>query len=312
MVVLDVKNLTKQFGSAAAGFIAVNNISFDIKEGEVVGLLGPNGAGKTTTIQMLLGITAPTAGSIAYFGKDFFEHKQYCLQHLNYTSAFNTLQGRTTLYENLLVFSHLYQIEHPEKKIQELVEYFEMTDLLHKRYWDLSAGQRTRTNFIKALLNNPKIILMDEPTASLDPDIADKTLSLIEDLRKNRNLSILFTSHNMAEVTRICDRVIFLDHGNIVAQDTPLGLTKTIETAEIKLTFDTGGKELIQEYAVEHKLIHTFKSDHVVVIQAGEKEIPKIIFGISKKGVWMTDIEIQKPTLEDVFLHIARGKSHVH
>jgi ABC-2 type transport system ATP-binding protein len=211
MSVLSVSRLTKRFGPPTGGFTAVNEISFEMKEGEVLGLLGPNGAGKTTTIQMLLGITTPTEGTITYFGRDFFRNKPDCLQRINYTSAFNTLQGRTTVWENLLVFSNLYQISDPEKKIMELIEYFEMSDLLHKRYWDLSAGQRTRTNFMKALLNDPQIILMDEPTASLDPDIADKTLTLIEQLRKDRKLSILFTSHNMPEVTRICDRVIFLD-----------------------------------------------------------------------------------------------------
>ncbi len=309
MNILSVSHLTKKFNLPTGGFTAVNNISFELKEGEILGLLGPNGAGKTTTIQMLLGIIIPTAGSIHYFAKDFFRHRQYCLGKINYASAFNTLQGRTTVMENLLVFSELYAVADPKKKILELLEYFEMTALANERYWDLSSGERTRINLIKSLLNDPQLILMDEPTASLDPDIADKTMSLIEKLKKDKRMSILFTSHNMAEVTRICDRVIFLDRGDIVAQDTPLGLTKSIKKTELQLTFDTG-KDLIQQYVTEHSLKHNFINGHVVVIQTAEKQIPKVIFGISKKGVWMTDIEVRKPTLEDVFLQIARGKPH--
>lgn len=301
MVVLSVSNLTKRFGE----FTAVNSISFDIKEGEAVGLLGPNGAGKTTTIQMLLGITTPTAGTINYFDKDFFLHKQYCLQRINFASAFNTLQGRISVRENLLVFAHLYQVPNPKKKIDELVDYFEIRDLLDTRYWDLSTGQRTRANIVKSLINNPQIILMDEPTASLDPDIADKTLSLIEMLKKDRKISILYTSHNMAEVTRVCDNVVFLDRGKIVAYDTPFGLTKKIQSAKLTLTFD-GTKIPVEEYLKENNLKYAFMKDHVVTIITEEKLIPKIIFGISKKEVWMTDIEVQKPTLEDVFLQIAR------
>lgn len=308
MAILSVSNLTKRFGSSSSGFTAVDDISFDIKEGEVLGLLGPNGAGKTTTIQMLLGITTPTAGTISYFEKDFFRHRAYCLQRINFASAFNTLQGRTTVLENLLVFAGLYQVENPRKKIEELVEYFEMKDLLNSRYWDLSTGQRTRANIVKALINDPQIILMDEPTASLDPDIADKTLSLIEKLKEDRKISILYTSHNMAEVTRVCDKVIFLDRGCIVAHDTPFELTKKIQSAQLTLTFD-GTKIPVETYLKENNLDYKFVKDHVVEIITEEKQIPKIIFGISKKEVWMTDIDVQKPTLEDVFLQIARGHS---
>ena len=173
MDILKVKNLTKKFNK----FTAVDNISFDLKEGEILGLLGPNGAGKTTTIQMLLGITTPTTGTIHYFDKDFFKHSQYCLSRLNFTSAFNNLQGRNSVWENLQVFANLYNVENYIPKIKKLINRFEMEDFVYKRYFDLSTGQKTRANFIKALINDPKIILMDEPTASLDPDIADKTLT---------------------------------------------------------------------------------------------------------------------------------------
>ena len=303
MAVLQVKNLTKRFGS----FTAVDSISFELREGEVLGLLGPNGAGKTTTIQILLGITTPNSGEIRYFEKDFSQNRQDCLQMINYTSAFNTLQSRTSVWENVLVFANLYLIDEPKKKIMELVEYFEIKDLLDSQYKYLSSGEKTRVNFIKALLNDPKIILMDEPTASLDPDIADKTLSLIEQIKKNKKISILYTSHNMNEIDRICDRVIFLSQGKIVAEDTPLNLTKKIETTTLRLTFDKG-KKIIEKYLIANKQEFEFSKDNIVIIKTKEKLVPKLIFGISSEGIWMTDIEIQKPTLEDVFLQISRNK----
>ncbi len=233
MKILQVKNLKKQFGS----FTAVNDISFDLKEGEILGLLGPNGAGKTTTIQMLLGTITPSAGSINYFGKSFAENQQECLQLINFASAFNTLQGRITVWENLLVFALLYQIKNPEEKIKKLSFDFEIREQLSNKYHDLSSGQQTRVNIVKSLLNDPKIILMDEPTASLDPDIADKLLSFIEKLRNEHKISILYTSHNMMEVTRICDRVVFLDKGKRVEEDTPEGLMKKMDKPSLEHVF---------------------------------------------------------------------------
>ena len=300
--ILEVENLVKNYGS----FRAVDNISFTVPKKKVIGLLGPNGAGKTTTIQILLGITLLNGGVIKYFGKDFIKHKQYCLQRINFASAFNTLQGRISVWENLLVFAYLYEMRKPEKKITELAQYFEITDLLPQRYWDLSTGQKTRVNIIKSLLNDPELILMDEPTASLDPDIADKTLSLIEKLRQSRELSILFTSHDMNEVTRICDEVIFLDHGKIVAQDTPLGLTKRIPTAKLRIVFD-GERDKVEGYLKREEQIYEFLNKNTISISTEERQIPKIIFGLSNTDIWITDIEVKKPTLEDVFLQIARG-----
>ncbi len=301
--ILEVHDLVKNYGS----FRAVDGISFAIPKGKIVGLLGPNGAGKTTTIQMLLGITLTNGGNIKYFDKDFSTHREYCLQRINFTSAFNTLLGRISVYENLLVFTMLYQVSHPKEKIQKLMEYFEIPGLSSELYQNLSAGQKTRVNLVKSLLNDPELILMDEPTASLDPDIADKTLTLIEKLKQERNLAILYTSHNMNEITRICDEVIFLESGKIVAQDTPINLTRRISSSTIRLTFDKD-KKILEQYLKEHSQEFSFLDDHAVVITTQEKLIPKILFGISKTGIYVFDIEIQKPTLEDVFLQIARKK----
>jgi ABC-2 type transport system ATP-binding protein len=305
--IIEVDHLTKHFGS----FRAVNGISFSVPRGKVIGFLGPNGAGKTTTIHMLLGITTPTGGKISFFGQEFTKHKQQILGRINFTSAFNTLQGRITVWENLIVFAYLYGVKDPKKKVVDYLNYFGIPDLLHKRYMDLSSGQQTRVNLIKSLINDPEVILMDEPTASLDPDIRDKVLSLIEKLKKERNLTILYTSHNMEEITRICDEVIFLDHGKIVAQDTPLGLTKRITSATLRLIIEDK-KNILPQYL--HKIHRPFSLEekNIYTFTMEEKDIPTLIFDISKVGVWITDIEVIKPTLEDVFLQIARKGSYEH
>lgn len=301
--VLEVISLTKKYGS----FTAVDNISFSLERGKILGFLGPNGAGKTTTIQMLLGISSTTSGTITYFGKDFFRNRQQVLQKINFASAYNTLQGRITVRENLLVFGRLYNVKNVDKKISELSGYFEIEDILDQRFWDLSAGQKTRVNIVKALLNDPELLLLDEPTASLDPDIADKVLSFIEKLREDKKLSILYTSHNMEEVTRICDEVIILNHGKIVAHDTPLQLTKRIDAAQLKLTFE-GDKKRVEKYLSEKDQKFSFPNKFTVLIDTKETLIPKLIFGISNEDIYITDIEVKKPTLEDVFLNIARNE----
>lgn len=299
--VLEVKNLSKTYG----GFTAVNGISFSVPRGKIVGFLGPNGAGKTTTIQILSGITLPNGGSICYFGKDFASDREACLQRINSTSAFNTLMGRISVWENLFVYAELYQVPDARKKIASLLDQLEATDIAKRLYKDLSSGQKTRINLVKSLLNDPEILLMDEPTASLDPDIADKTLTLIENLRRDRNLSILYTSHNMNEITRICDEVIFLDHGSIVAQDTPLNLTKRISHATLCVVFDAK-TEALDALLNEKGFTYSYPEHATVEVQASEQAIPGLLFDMSKTGIWIEDIEIKKPTLEDVFLQIAR------
>lgn len=303
--VLTVSGLTKDYGT----FRAVDNVSFSIKKGQVLGLLGPNGAGKSTTIQMLIGVTLPSTGSIHYFGKDFFTHRQECLQRLNYASAYNRLQQFITVKENLTVFAALYGVKNAQSKIAELMDYFDAKRLEKQRYIELSAGERTRINLLKALLNDPELILMDEPTASLDPDIADKTLGLIENLRRDRKLSILFTSHNMEEVARLCDQVVFLNKGKIVSQDTPANHMKRLDKAEVSLRFQ-GKPTKLDDIASAHKGSLDFDDTGRAIVTLSSKNIPALLAAIHKAGLAVTDIDIRKPTLEDVFLDIARkGKT---
>lgn len=301
---LKVEQLVKDFGS----FRAVDSISFTIPRGSIVGVLGKNGAGKTTTIRMLLGITTPTSGDIFYFGKNFFSHREESLQRINYISSYNTLLGRTTVWENLQIYARLYNVQNHHDKIHELLMYFEVMDIQNKIYEDLSSGQKTRVNLVKSLLNDPELILMDEPTASLDPDIADKTLSLIENWKKEKNLSILYTSHNMQEVTRICDDVLFLSNGTIVEHDTPQNLAKKVTKAELILTYERDPKQAF-EYLQGKSIPYEHKHPNQLIIQTQEADIPRVIFDISKTGLWMNDITINKPTLEDFFLQISCEKN---
>lgn len=300
---LKVDQLIKDFGP----FRAVDGISFDIPKGKIVGLLGKNGAGKTTSIRMLLGITTPTSGNIHYFGRDFNSHRQASLQRINYISSYNTLLGRTTVWENLQIYAQLYNTLNHKEKIHELLTYFEVEDIKNHIYEDLSSGQKTRVNLVKSLLNNPELILMDEPTAALDPDIADKTLSLIEHWKKEKNLSILYTSHNMQEVARLCDEVLFLSNGKIVEHDTPQNLAKKVTKAELILTYEKDPKQTF-EYLQNRSIPYEIKHPNQLIIQTREEDIPRVIFDISKTGLWMNDITINKPTLEDFFLQITRDK----
>lgn len=302
--VLEVTNLVKEYGS----FRAVSGISFTLRPGEALGFLGPNGAGKTTTIQMLLGLTAPTSGTIAYFGKDYEKNREYCMKRINFVSAYNQLQTRNTVRQNLHVFSMLYDVANWEDKVREFADLMGITDKLDTLYWKLSSGEKARANFVKALLNNPSVILMDEPTASLDPEIVHTVITIINDIRK-KGVAILFTSHNMQEVSRVCDRVMFLDHGKIVASDTPLGLSKKIGTAILRLTFE-GKRAVVEEYAKEKKYTYAFPFASTVELRLSEQDVPTVLFDLSKRGVWITDIEVDKPTLEDVFLAIAKGGKH--
>jgi ABC-2 type transport system ATP-binding protein len=303
---LAVHNLTKLYGS----FRAVDSVSFTVPRGKIVGLLGPNGAGKTTTMQMLVGITLPAAGTIRYFGQDLHRHREACLQRINFSSSYNNLQSRITVWENLIVFARLYRVDSPEDKIRELGDFFGITELMGQRFLTLSAGQRTRVNLAKALLNDPEVVLMDEPTASLDPDIADRTLSLIESLRESRELSIVYTSHQMDEVTRICDEVIFLDRGRIVAQDTPSVLTRRIANERVRVTFE-GDASQVNSALRPHFADISLPTPNVVVVTTDQHLVAQAIFDIGNSGVEIIEIAIEKPTLEDVFLQIARGTSSV-
>lgn len=220
--IIEVTNLVKTFGEVRA----VDGLSFAVEEGTITGLLGPNGAGKTTTIQMLLDLITPTSGEIRIFGKELQRHREEVLSKVNFSSPYVSLPGNLTVHENLLTFGRLYGVPDLRRHIDALANFFELRDFFEKLTYHLSTGQLTRLNLAKALLNDPKLLLLDEPTASLDPDIADRTRMLLTRIQKERGVTILYTSHNMAEVEEICDKVIFIQHGKLKDGGTPEELVK--------------------------------------------------------------------------------------
>jgi ABC-2 type transport system ATP-binding protein len=215
-VIVEVNNLSKQFNNTHA----VDNISFQVSRGDIIGLLGANGAGKTTTIHMLLGLIKPDNGTIKIFSQDLERHRIEILKRMNFASAYQFLSGNLEVYENLQFFAEIYQIKDSKSKIDSLLDLFELSHLRKKKTGGLSSGEQTRLNLCKALINNPELLLLDEPTASLDPYIADKVRKIVAHIHEQTKMTIINTSHNMTDVLELCHRVLFMKEGKIVAHGT--------------------------------------------------------------------------------------------
>ncbi len=231
--VVEVTNLKKVFGKTRA----VDDVSFCVYPGEIVGLLGPNGAGKTTILHILLGLTTPTSGDVKIFGLDLARHREKILARVNFSSTYVSLPYSLTVRESLRVFAWLYGVKDREKRIREVLSLFEVEELASQAVRTLSSGQLTRINLAKALVNDPQILFLDEPTASLDPDIADKTRALLKKIKKERNISILYTSHNMREMEEISDRIIFLYQGRIIASGPPAEVIQGFQGEDLEEVF---------------------------------------------------------------------------
>lgn len=294
--VLEVKNLTKKFGD----FTAVDNVSFTIKSGEVLGVLGPNGAGKTTIIQMLLGVMDPLLGEIKYFGKDFYKNRVEVLKNINFASTYISLPGNFTVYEILNLFASLYEIDNKELRIKKLLVEFQLEHLIKRRYHDLSAGEKTRLVLTKAFLNYPKIILLDEPTASLDPEIAVVVRKFLKIQKEEYNVSILLTSHNMSEVEELCDRVLILNHGKIIEQGAPEILVKNMTDCQLELTIIDDNKGAIA-FMDKNKIPYQINR-YTFTIWLDEKNIAQFLTTLADEKITYQEISINKPDLEDYFI----------
>ncbi len=214
---LEVKNLVKKF----KGFTAVKNISFNINDGQTLGVLGPNGCGKTTTIGMLLGLIKPSNGEILINDENFEKlNREKILSQFNFASPYVELPKKLTVKENLEIYGRLYGVNNLTKRIQEISYDLNLDLFLNKKTGELSSGQKNRVSLAKSLINSPKILFLDEPTASLDPDIGDFVRKYIEDYKSKNKVSILLASHNMKEVERLCDQVIMMKEGEIVDRGT--------------------------------------------------------------------------------------------
>jgi ABC-2 type transport system ATP-binding protein len=199
----------------------VEQVSFAVNRNEIVGLLGPNGAGKTTTINMILGVLAPTSGTITIAGIDLAKRRSQALAHTNFAAVYATLPGNLTVEQNLRFFGLIYSVNDLGKRVDAVIEQFNLAHLRNTRCGLLSSGEQTRVALAKALLNSPRLLLLDEPTASLDPSAAQIVRGQIRELARQENRGILWTSHNMYEVEEVCDRVLFLSHGKILLEGNP-------------------------------------------------------------------------------------------
>jgi ABC-2 type transport system ATP-binding protein len=236
---LSVNKLQKVFGDV----IAVSDISFDVASSEIVGLLGPNGAGKTTTINMILGTLMPTAGSVSFRGRDIAIHRSYVLKRTNFAAVYAPLPGNLTTYQNLHIFALLYGVEDCSARIEALLERFDLKKFRNTKSGVLSSGEQTRLSLAKAMLNDPDLLLLDEPTASLDPAIASDIRVNIREFVKSKNCGILWTSHNMHEIEKICDRVLFLSHGKIILEGDPKTLPNQYHKANLEELFIMAARE---------------------------------------------------------------------
>ena len=219
---VEVKNLKKSYGLKEA----VKGISFKIKDDEILGLLGPNGSGKTTTIGMMLGLLKPSSGEITIDGKKIEDNRIEILKKINFISPYIELPKKLTVKQNLIVYGKLYSVSDIKKRIEYLSEKLRLVELLDKITGELSSGQKNRVSLAKALINDPTVLLLDEPTAALDPETADFIRTFLEKLREEKKISVLLASHNMDEVKRLCNSVMMMKDGNIVDSGTPEDLIK--------------------------------------------------------------------------------------
>lgn len=231
--VLRVARLEKRYGELKA----VDRVSFEVRPGEIVGLLGPNGAGKTTTINMILGLLEPSAGEVRIGGIDLRAQRGAALARTNFAAVYSALPGNLTVRQNLRIFALLYDVADGARRIDALIEEFDLAHLADTKCGLLSSGEQTRAALAKALLNRPELLLLDEPTASLDPSAAQIVREKIKSLAATRRCGILWTSHNMLEVEAVCDRVLFLSHGRILLEGEPRSLPQRHGAASLEDLF---------------------------------------------------------------------------
>lgn len=300
MEAIQIKNLTKKFN----GFTAVDSISLDIKEGELFGLLGPNGAGKTTTLNMLSTLLKPTSGTASVNGFDLKEQDSV-RKSIGLVFQDPSLDDELTGLQNLEMHGRLYHMpaQLREKRIEQVLKLVELEDKAKQKVKTYSGGMKRRLEIARGLMHHPKILFLDEPTLGLDPQTRRNIWEHIEKLNKTENLTIILTTHYMEEADYLCDRVAIIDHGKIIASDTPDNL-KNVLGGDV-LTLETpdpeGAKDLFKSECTGGCHVHDGKLS--LSLRDGEKRIPEILRIAAKHGVVVDSVNLKKPTLEDVFIH---------
>ena len=232
---INIKNLNKKYKN----FNAVNNLNFEIKKGSIIGLLGPNGCGKTTTLGMILGLIKPTSGAVNINGKNIEneENRIKILEKINFISPYIELPKKLTVHENLIVYGKMYSVKNLENKINSLITDLNLQNFRDRKTGELSSGQKNRVSLAKSLINDPEILLLDEPTASLDPDTGDYIRGYIQRFAEENNTTILLASHNMAEVKRLCSEIMMMKNGEIIDQGSCENLIKKHGRKNLEETF---------------------------------------------------------------------------
>lgn len=304
---IEVKNLTKMFND----FVAVDSISFDVKKGEIFGLLGPNGAGKSTTLRMLSTLAAPTKGTATIGGYDILKHDTEVRKLIGIVSEKMIMYNRLTARENLIFFGSLFDIPKDalNKRIDELLELVQLTKWKNAQVGTFSTGMRQKMNVIRALLNMPQVLFLDEPTLGLDPQSSVEIREFVKKLNRENGITVIVTTHMMVDADLMCDRIAIVDHGKIVALDTSTNLKKSISGADttiLKLEIGNLSPQIIEAInacgcvdAVTQE-----NSMHLRVISHGQEAFDSVIDSVRASGGKINSMENLQPTLEDVFLHI--------
>lgn len=237
--VLRISALTKEY----ADIKAVDGISFAVNSGQIVGLLGPNGAGKSTTINMILGILKPTSGTVEVFGQDMAHHRSAISRNVNFAAVYAHMPFNLTVRQNLRIFAMLYGVSHVRKRIDELLEEFDLVTFADSKTGILSSGELSRLSLAKAVMNKPRLLLLDEPTASLDPSVSQVVRATIRAYVNRTQTAVLWTSHNMREIEAVCDHVMFLSHGSILLEGDPRTLPRTHDKKDLEELFIAVARE---------------------------------------------------------------------
>jgi ABC-2 type transport system ATP-binding protein len=305
--IIEVKNLTKTFGK----FTAVDDISFDVKKGEIFGLLGPNGAGKSTTLRMLSTLSRPTKGTATIGGYDTVKHDTDVRKLIGIVSEKMIIYNRLTAKENLWFFGSLFNIpkETLTKRIDELLEFVQLTKFKDAQVGTFSTGMRQRMNVIRALLNDPQVLFLDEPTLGLDPQTSVEIRDYIKKLNHEKGTTVILTTHIMVDADLLCDRIAVVDHGKIIALDTSTNLKKIIsggDTMIIRLEVANLTPDMVAALkeldCIDQVTQENGNQLHIIV--HGEEAFDKIVDLVRKRNGKITSMSNLQPTLEDVFLHI--------
>lgn len=306
---IEVENLVKTFSEHGKKVIAVDNVSFNVKQGEIFGFLGPNGAGKTTTINMLTGLLKKDSGTIRILGYEPEKNWEFVKNQMNVSTAYFPLSDVLTVEQNLKVYARIFNVKNSKERINELIRMFELENVRKRSVIKLSSGENTRVSLAKGLVNMPKVLFLDECTVGLDPDMAEKTRTIIKNYQKNNDCSIMFTSHYMYEVEELCDRIAFMCDGRIIKIDTADNLKKLIKKNTVEIAVKENAIAL-KKFLEDENVDVCFAENNTVIfdVTSENDKLFKVMNKIFKKGFMLSNLHIKKPTLDDIFIKIARKK----